>query len=355
MMYATYSHAARGIDVIARYVCGDWDVALDPLWDAERIPPTARALLEAFSLHIAVGRGLPDIAERLTSIRTNTHPDPDVDVQLVMLSGGCETDHLTWQHDPEAALRAYRATIDYPNKLWGRHYLGRIWLDSLALAALADIAGQARLRDNDGAEAEAVEQGQAIIEDARQTAELGQPRSGRLGAEGVAWLARAEAEWSRLQGDQDVSVWRTALSAFDYGYTYEVARCRWRLAEALLGSAGKSADGSAAAREEATELLRLAMTDAQRLRAAPIIDAITALSRRAKLNGSGRGAAAGPLTTREEEVLALLARGRTNRQLGKELFISEKTVSVHVTNILSKLGAHSRGEAVALARQRGLI
>jgi DNA-binding CsgD family transcriptional regulator len=355
MMYATYSHAARGIDVIARYVCGDWDVALDPLWDAERIPPTARALLEAFSLHIAVGRGLPDIAERLTSIRTNTHPDPDVDVQLVMLSGGCETDHLTWQHDPEAALLAYRATIDYPNKLWGRHYLGRIWLDALALAALADIAGQARLRDNDGAEAEAVEQGQAIIEDARQTAELGQPRSGRLGAEGVAWLARAEAEWSRLQGDQDVSVWRTALSAFDYGYTYEVARCRWRLAEALLGSAGKSADGSAAAREEATELLRLAMTDAQRLRAAPIIDAITALSRRAKLNGSGRGAVVGPLTTREEEVLALLARGRTNRQLGKELFISEKTVSVHVTNILSKLGAHSRGEAVALARQRGLI
>jgi DNA-binding NarL/FixJ family response regulator len=97
------------------------------------------------------------------------------------------------------------------------------------------------------------------------------------------------------------------------------------------------------------------MTDAQRLRAAPIIDAITALSRRAKLNGSGRGAVVGPLTTREEEVLALLARGRTNRQLGKELFISEKTVSVHVTNILSKLGAHSRGEAVALARQRGLI
>jgi DNA-binding NarL/FixJ family response regulator len=97
------------------------------------------------------------------------------------------------------------------------------------------------------------------------------------------------------------------------------------------------------------------MADAQKLRAAPIIDAITALSRRAKLSGPGRGTVAGPLTAREEEVLALLARGRTNRQLGKELFISEKTVSVHVSNILGKFGAHSRGEAVALARERGLI
>lgn len=355
MTYSTYSHAARGIDVIARYVCGDWDAALDPLWEAERIPPNARALLEAYSLHIAVGRGLPDIAERLASIRANPHPDPDIDVQLVMLSGGCETDHLTWQHDPEAALRAYRATVDYPNKLWGRHYLGRIWLDSLALAALADIAGQARLREKDSAATEAVEQGRAIVEDARQAAELGEPRTGRLGAEGVAWLARAEAEFSRLQGDQDDSVWRAALSAFDYGYTYEVARCRWRLAEVLLGRAANTADGSTDAREEATELLRLVMADAQGLHAAPIIDAVTALSRRAKLGGPGRGAATGPLTAREEEVLAHLARGRTNRQLGKELFISEKTVSVHVSNILGKLGAHSRGEAVALARQRGLI
>lgn len=355
MVYSPYPHAARGIDVIARYVCGDWDAALDPLWEAEQIPANARALLEAYSLHIAVGRGLPDIGERLTSIRANPHPDPDIDVQLVMLSGGCETDHLTWQHDPEAALRAYRSAIDYPNKLWGRHYLGRIWLDSLALAALADAADRARLREEDDAAAEALVQGGAIIEDARRTAELGEPRSGRLGAEGVAWLARAEAEFSRLRGDQDSSVWRAALSAFDYGYAYEVARCRWRLAEVLLGGAAHAAGDSKDAREEAAELLGLVMADAHRLGATPLVDAVTALSRRAKLSGPGRGTDAGLLTTREEEVLALLAQGRTNRQLGKELFISEKTASVHVSNILGKLGARSRGEAVALARQRGLI
>jgi DNA-binding NarL/FixJ family response regulator len=52
-------------------------------------------------------------------------------------------------------------------------------------------------------------------------------------------------------------------------------------------------------------------------------------------------------------VLALLDRGATNRQIAEELFISEKTVSVHVSNVLSKLGASHRGEAVALARRAG--
>jgi DNA-binding NarL/FixJ family response regulator len=60
-------------------------------------------------------------------------------------------------------------------------------------------------------------------------------------------------------------------------------------------------------------------------------------------------------TPREAQVLALMAEGRTNRQIGSELYISEKTASVHVSNILAKLGAGSRTEAVALAAQRGLL
>ena len=58
---------------------------------------------------------------------------------------------------------------------------------------------------------------------------------------------------------------------------------------------------------------------------------------------------------REQEVLALVAQGRTNRQIGTQLFISAKTVSVHVSNILAKLGAGGRTEAVAIARRRGLL
>ena len=60
------------------------------------------------------------------------------------------------------------------------------------------------------------------------------------------------------------------------------------------------------------------------------------------------------MTPREQEVLRLLAEGRSNRQIAEQLFISGKTASVHVTNILAKLGVHSRLEAAARARTLGL-
>ena len=60
------------------------------------------------------------------------------------------------------------------------------------------------------------------------------------------------------------------------------------------------------------------------------------------------------LTARELEVLGLLVEGRSNRQIAEQLFISNKTASVHVTNLLAKLGVHSRLEAAAMARRLGL-
>ena len=62
-----------------------------------------------------------------------------------------------------------------------------------------------------------------------------------------------------------------------------------------------------------------------------------------------------PLTPREREILGLVALGRSNRQIGTQLFISAKTASVHVSNIIAKLGVAGRGEAVAVARERGLL
>lgn len=62
-----------------------------------------------------------------------------------------------------------------------------------------------------------------------------------------------------------------------------------------------------------------------------------------------------PLTDREEEVLQLLAKGKTNKQIAEELFITERTAKFHVSSILGKLGAENRTEAVTLAAQRGLV
>ena len=67
------------------------------------------------------------------------------------------------------------------------------------------------------------------------------------------------------------------------------------------------------------------------------------------------GPASDALTAREAEILALVAEGRSNGEIGKQLFISAKTVSVHVSNILGKLDASGRTEAAAIARRRGLI
>jgi DNA-binding NarL/FixJ family response regulator len=71
-------------------------------------------------------------------------------------------------------------------------------------------------------------------------------------------------------------------------------------------------------------------------------------------NGSQGDPAAGMLTSREQEVLKLLARGLTQAQIAEELFISPKTVGGHIQRILEKLGVHSRAQAVALAHGRGL-
>jgi DNA-binding NarL/FixJ family response regulator len=61
------------------------------------------------------------------------------------------------------------------------------------------------------------------------------------------------------------------------------------------------------------------------------------------------------LTAREVDVLRLVAAGRSNKEIGAELFISAKTASVHVSNILAKLGVSGRGEAAALAHRHGLV
>jgi DNA-binding NarL/FixJ family response regulator len=65
--------------------------------------------------------------------------------------------------------------------------------------------------------------------------------------------------------------------------------------------------------------------------------------------------AAGGLTAREVEVLRLVATGRTNRSIAADLFLSEKTVARHVSNIFAKLGLPSRAAATAHAYEHGLV
>jgi len=166
----------------------------------------------------------------------------------------------------------------------------------------------------------------------------------------LRWLTRVNAP----PEEELVDVWLAAVSAFEkFGHAFEVARSQARLAAVLraVGRPAEAAEQVAAARETATALGAEPLLSELRVLGGPGGGA--ALSR-----GPARGPASRrdePLTGREEEVLALVAEGRSNREIGNQLFISAKTVSVHVSNILAKLGAAGRTEAVALARRRGLL
>jgi DNA-binding CsgD family transcriptional regulator len=169
----------------------------------------------------------------------------------------------------------------------------------------------------------------------------------------LAYRALAAAESARVQGrDAD---WAAAVEAGRAAEDpYLVAFALLRQAEAACAAGER--DGAAHAVQEGARL-------AASLGAQPLLDDARALARRARLaldedvpeaQAAATGIDAFGLTAREREVLALLADGRSNPQIAAELFISRKTASVHVSNILGKLGVASRGEAAAVAHRLGL-
>jgi DNA-binding NarL/FixJ family response regulator len=168
-------------------------------------------------------------------------------------------------------------------------------------------------------------------------------------------LAAAHATIARLQrpaADPDVFTGAAEL-AERLGDVWTAARMRLDEADAAAGR-GEAARAAAA--------LRLAHESASRLGARPLLEDVDALSRRARISVDvvtvtaldQDDAARLGLTPREAEVLALVAAGHTNRQIGTELFVSEKTASVHVSNILRKLGVTTRVEAAAVAQRLGV-
>ncbi|WP_282792686.1 helix-turn-helix transcriptional regulator [Streptomyces sp. CC224B] len=176
------------------------------------------------------------------------------------------------------------------------------------------------------------------------------------------WL---RAELARAEGRATADDWLAVVTAVaPLERPYDLARVRHRLAEALLAcrtATGRPAVGDAD-RDRAAELLRQAGAVAAHLGARALTDAVDRLAQRGRLSltGAAAPAPADPaealgLTTRERDVLRLVAAGRSNRQIAEELFISPKTASVHVSNILAKLGVAGRGEAAALAHRLRLF
>jgi len=228
----------------------------------------------------------------------------------------------------------------------------RITAVSAAGVRVEGDAGQlAHDRRDAEAERRARERADALLERVRLAA-------ASCGPVEAAELAASEAEHARATGAGAAALWATAASEWEaLSRPYLAAYARWREAEALM--AERDRDGAARA-------AAAALKGARRLGSAWLAEEVESLAARARLQlgedmapatAAGDDEAEDPfgLTAREREVLALVAAGATNREIGERLHMAEKTASVHVSRILAKLNVRSRTEAAAVAHRQGLV
>jgi DNA-binding CsgD family transcriptional regulator/tetratricopeptide (TPR) repeat protein len=226
----------------------------------------------------------------------------------------------------------------------------QVWFCAKGLRAQAELAALARARRDADAAAVWLSRAEELIRVARRAA----AEASAITPNVHGWLAEAEAEYERADGSARPASWADAADIWERLERPPLAAyCHWRQAEALV------ADG--AGRSEASIPLRQAHAVAARIGYEPLLRELELLAQRARLdlsppdavrsNGeSGLEELLG-LTPREAEVLTLVARGYTNREIAAALVISVKTAGVHVSHILRKLDAPNRREAAAIAHR----
>ena len=260
-----------------------------------------------------------------------------------------------WAGRPGDALAAARRVLPLFKTPDMTLVCGRLLV--AAMRACVDLAEQARARRDDSAAETAVAAADDLASWARQAPGppfTDHPFVATISAERATW----DAERTRLAGARDPQVWRGAAKAWqDLGCPHRAGSAWWRQAQAQL-DAGQSAAAAAAALRAAAGAadghapllvqVRL-LAEPARIPLQPPAAAVTEAPLPAQA-----GAPYG-LTGRELAVLRLLAAGRSNAQIGAELYISPSTASVHVSSILRKLGVSSRVQAAAIAERAGLL
>jgi DNA-binding NarL/FixJ family response regulator len=273
---------------------------------------------------------------------------PPSDHMGLLFVGGIQ--HAAFDGDLDVAVErteqaiATLATVDAGVRLLELARVGAWPVAELGVAARStgDKVGLSRAR-------EAMTELRAVAEDRR--AALGS--SGRLAEVVAADLAEIEVWSTRLDGSDGVPEWHELGAAWaDLERPYRVALARWHEAEA----AERVGD-----RDAARAALRAAHGIATELRARPLLGQLETMARRMRIRvDEAAPSSAAPeraygLTKREQEVLAEVAAGRTNREIAESLFISESTAGVHVSNILGKLGVSTRTEAARVALDQRLV
>lgn len=305
------------------------------------------------------------------------------DVQFTVLASQAAASYALWQDDIVEARRA-------AGRGWERVQKTEDWVQIVRMAqSVLEVAaaGVRSARSDAGSLATARDRARPVLALASAAvARSGVDETAGTRREVDALLATARAYQGRLDGRDDPAAWAAVADQWSaVGDPYRAAKARWRQAEAILGR-----HRGRAARAEARDPLVAAATAALSLGARPLLRAIAELAERALITlppeigerlaeGGASGWPPEPvaaesselvrgfvgagqptrtntfgLSAREREVLALIAEGLTNPEIGQRLFITRKTVGVHVSNILAKLGVSGRVEAAAVAIRLGL-
>ncbi|MDV8055553.1 helix-turn-helix transcriptional regulator [Rhodococcus sp. IEGM 1343] len=320
--WTPYGVGARVQLANVRYYSGDWTLALADLARIESAAPplgSAEQLCAGFQIRAAIGD--EELAADIERVRPYESQDGFITilrsaaVAYTALCNGRFSEVIACIEDAVATVGA-----QWHNPWFG----GRIRLSVLGMEAAR--RGSAVI----GAQA-ALDIGSRLHSEIERTASS----SPSYGWESTAWIRRGEAELGHLRlncgyGDAAsvVAAWRAAVDAFAI-QPFERARALQSLSEALEAAGDRSASAHAA--DEANAIYdRLGAT--------------------VRLGDTRRPAGADLLTRREWDVLELVGEGCTNKQIAERLVISVKTVSVHVSNVLTKLGAQNRTEAARFAK-----
>jgi DNA-binding CsgD family transcriptional regulator len=334
---------------IVSILCGDWagaDALLDQTGQAP--PEIAEAMIDAVALELAASRGELEALADAPRLRARW----ELDGIVALTSGAAMIELHGYAGDLDAARAVHDDAVETLAMLWQQPlFPARVRYAALLLGHLAAAAATTAGADR----AALVSSGDELVAAAAEVASAGR----HAGPEARAWTARVAAEHARLHwlagiDPPDAATlimrWEAAVEAFEtYGHVYESGRSRARLA------AARAAAGDAAGAKADADIAR---EIALRLGARSLLDELRHNAFGEGNGSAARGGAGGQgeqLTARERDVLALVATGRSNREIGQQLFISAKTVSVHISNLLAKLGASSRTEAVAIARRRGQL
>lgn len=321
----TYASAVAGDWIMALLCAGRWDEAAAVLADKRIRPGDPYHALRW--LPLLLWRGQMEQARPVVERILRETVDAD-DVQFRGLALLRAAELATLEHRWDDAHSLLAEMLAFARRTDDQYYVAQAY--GLGVTIRVDAAAVDRLA------AEAIAWGATL------PARLPEVR---------AWLATVPAEQSRANGSDTPDEWAAVVASWDeIGQPYRAALARYRQADALL---------RVRSRDAAAQLLADVLGVADALGAAPLAAQVRSLAQRARLTLSVGVPARDPvaalnLTPRELEVLALVAQGRTNRQIGAALFISEKTASVHVTNLLRKLGVTNRTEAAAIAQRVGV-